>query len=64
MTSAFHPITTEQRTQFYVGSVPTPDIGERLTALNRGNVKNKNSPASRRVCYGSALPNKNHFVNG
>ncbi len=23
--SAFHPITTEQRTQFYVGSVPIGD---------------------------------------
>jgi hypothetical protein len=25
MTSAFHPIANEQRTQFYVGSVPIPD---------------------------------------
>ena len=27
MKSAFHPIATEQRTQFYVGFVPKPDIG-------------------------------------
>ena len=26
MTSAFHPIATEQRTQFYVGFVPDSDI--------------------------------------
>ena len=26
MMSAFHPIATKQRTQFYVGSVPVPDI--------------------------------------
>jgi hypothetical protein len=25
MMSAFHPIATEQRTQFYVGLVPLPD---------------------------------------
>jgi hypothetical protein len=27
MMSAFHPKATEQRTQFYVGFVPTTDIG-------------------------------------
>ena len=32
--SAFHPIATEQRTQFYVGLVPTTDIG--AIGLQRG----------------------------
>jgi hypothetical protein len=28
--SVFHPIATEQRTQFYVGFVPNPDIRRNL----------------------------------
>ena len=32
MMSAFHPIATKQRTQFYVGSVPIASFG---TAANR-----------------------------
>ena len=31
--SAFHPIATEQRTQFYVGFVPKGDIG---SSFNHG----------------------------
>jgi hypothetical protein len=33
MMSAFHPIATEQRTQFYVGFVPEADIGAPLGIL-------------------------------
>src|SRR4029077_11331578 len=33
MMSAFHPIATEQRTQFYVGSVPQAHIRRPVTKL-------------------------------
>jgi hypothetical protein len=34
MMSAFHPMATEQRTQFYVGFVPGADIAQFILAAN------------------------------
>jgi hypothetical protein len=33
--SAFHPLATEQRTQFYVGFVPIADLGHRDARKSR-----------------------------
>jgi hypothetical protein len=34
--SAFHPIATEQRTQFYVGFVPEADVGQWVLHIGFG----------------------------
>ena len=59
MMSAFHPITTEQRTQFYVGSVPTAEVRVSFENFGAGGFKYGDPPASsgktgRAVAVGSS----------